>query len=70
MGEPKETIELSLEEGLDLLGALEDARDFLSRLVRLEPLTVADTLGPLVGVEHQMDLVRSKLGIGGDPSGR
>ena len=35
-----------------------------------ERLTVADTLGPLVGVEHQMDVVRRKLGIGGDLDGR
>jgi hypothetical protein len=70
MGEPNETIQLTLEEGLDLFAALEDARDLLSRLLRLEPLTVADTLGPLVGIEHQMDLVRSRLGIGGSADGR
>jgi hypothetical protein len=69
MGEPNETIQLTLEEGLDLFAALEDARDLLSRLLRLEPLTVADTLGPLVGIE-QMDLVRSRLGIGGSADGR
>ena len=49
MGEPQETIEFTLAEGLDLLAALEDARELFSQLIRHERLTVADTPGAAGG---------------------
>jgi hypothetical protein len=56
-------IELTLEEALDLLAALEDVRLFLSRLIRHVPLRVEDAVIPLFGVQYQMNLVRSRLGL-------
>lgn len=62
-------IELTLEEALNLLAALEDVRDLLSSLISHVPLKVEDTVGPLIGVQYQMGIVRSRLGldVGGDP---
>ena len=69
MDDAPEQIRLTLEESLALLTAMEDARDVFTRLIEHLPLRVVDVIGPLVGVESQMDLLRSKLGIGGDPDG-
>lgn len=69
MTDPPDHVQLSLEETLALLGAMEDARDLFTRLIEHLPLRVVDVMGPLVGVEYQMDLLRSRLGIGGDPDG-
>ncbi len=62
-------IELTLEEALALLSALEDVRDLLTILISHVPLKVEDAIGPLIGVQYQMDIVRSRLGleVGGDP---
>jgi hypothetical protein len=62
-------IELTLEESLDLLTALEDVRGFLTILISHAPLKVEDTIGPLIGIQYQIDVVRSRLGldVGGDP---
>jgi hypothetical protein len=65
--DPPDYVRLSLEETLALLSAMEDARDLFTRLVEHAPLRVVDVMGPLVGVEYQMGLLRSRLGIGGDP---
>jgi len=67
VAEPPEQIRLSLEETLDLLSAMEDARDLFTRLIEHLPLRVVDVIGPLAGVEYQLGLLRSKLGIGGAP---
>ena len=69
MGGPPEHIELTLEEALNLLAALEDVRLFIGRLIRHAPLRIEDALGPLVGVQYQQDVVRHRLGldVGGDP---
>lgn len=69
MTEPPDHVQLSLEETLAVLSAMEDARDLFVRLIEHVPLRVVDVMGPLVGVEYQMDLLRSRLGIGGDPDG-
>lgn len=66
MDDAPEHIEFSLQEALRLLSALEDVRDFLSDLIRRLPLRVEDAMSPLVAVEYQMSLIRSRLGIGGD----
>ena len=66
MPEPPDHVQLSLEETLALLTAMEDARDLFMRLIEHAPLRVVDVMGPLVGVEYQMGLLRSRLGIGGD----
>lgn len=62
-------IELTLEEALNLLSALEDIRDLLTSLISHVPLKIEDTVGPLIGVQYQMGIVRSRLGldVGGDP---
>ncbi|MGH9009707.1 MAG: hypothetical protein ACRDYF_07645 [Acidimicrobiia bacterium] len=66
MNDAPDHIELTLEEALDLLSALEDVRDLLFRLMEHVPLQVVDVLGPLFGAQYQMEFVRSKLGIGGE----
>ena len=63
MDDAPDYIELTLEEALDLLAALEDVRIFLTRLIRRVSLRVEDAVTPLFGVEHQMSLVRSRLGL-------
>jgi hypothetical protein len=63
MDDAPEHIELTLDEALDLLTALEDVRVFLTRLIRHVPLRVEDAITPLVGVQYQMSLVRSRLGL-------
>ena len=67
MHDAPEHIELTLGEALDLLSALEDVQVLITRLIRHVPLRVEDALGPLFGVKYQMSVVRSRLGIGGDP---
>ena len=69
MTNPPDHVQLSLEEALALLSAMEDARDLFTSLIERVPLRVIDVMGPLVGVEYQMDLLRSKLGIGGELDG-
>jgi hypothetical protein len=63
MNDAPDHIKLTLEEALDLLAALEDVRLFLSRLIRHVPLRVEDAVTPLFGVQYQMNLVRSRLGL-------
>jgi len=48
MNRPPDHIELTLEEALDLLAALEDVRLFLTRLIRHVPLRVEDAVTPLL----------------------
>jgi hypothetical protein len=70
MDGPPDRIELTLEEALNLLAALEDVRLFIGRLISHAPLRIEDALGPLVGVQYQQDVVRHRLGLdlGGDPN--
>lgn len=70
MDDAPDQIHLSLEEALDLLSALEDARSLLLGLIGGVPLQVEDAVGPLVVVHYQMAVIRSRLGIGGDPDDR
>ena len=69
MDDAPDHIELTLEEALSLLGALEDVRLFIGRLIRHAPLRIEDAVGPLIGVQYQQDVVRNRLGldVGGDP---
>ena len=52
--DPPEQINLGLDEAIELLAALEDARDVLIE---------TDHLSVLVQVEHQIQLVSRKLGV-------
>lgn len=52
--DPPEQIDLGLNEALDLLAALEDARDVL---------IVTDHLSVLAQVEHQIQVVSGRLGF-------
>jgi len=52
--DPPEQIDLGLDEALDLLAALEDARDVLIG---------TDHLSVLTQVEHQIQVVSRKLGF-------
>lgn len=61
--EPPDAITLTLEEAEALLKALEDAKAFLHRLVEREPLTVMDTIAPLLLIEDQEAVLRRKLGL-------
>jgi len=67
--EAPDHIQFTLEEALNLLSALEDVRLFLTLLIGHEPLRVEDVVGPLIGVQYQLGIVRSRLGldVGGDP---
>lgn len=69
MDEAPDHIQFTLEEALNLLSALEDVRLFLTLLIGHEPLRVEDVVGPLIGVQYQLGIVRSRLGldVGGDP---
>jgi hypothetical protein len=68
MNGPPDHIELTLEEALTLLAALEDVRLFIGRLIQRAPLRIEDAVGPLIGVQYQQDVVRHRLGldVGGD----
>ena len=58
---------LSLEQALELLTVLENARDFLVRLAQRQPLRGDDLVAPLEGVRHQIGIVHDMLGFpGGD----
>lgn len=61
--EPPDAITLTLEEAEALLKALEDAKAFFHRLVEREPLTVMDTITPLLLIEDQEVVLRRKLGL-------
>ena len=52
--DPPEQINLGLDEAIELLAALEDARDVLVE---------TDHLSVVVQVEHQIQLVSHKLGF-------
>ena len=52
--EPPADIQYTLEEALDLLEALEDARD---------ALVTSDHLAELLRVEHQVQLLSRRLGF-------
>ena len=54
--EPPVDIVYELEEALDLLAAMEDARDALSD---------SDHLAVLIQVEHQVELLSRRLGFNG-----
>lgn len=62
--EPPTRVTYDLEEALELLAALEDARDVLSQ---------GDYLSVLAGVEHQVAMLNRRLGFedpGGGTDGR
>lgn len=62
MAEMPDRIELSVDEALFLVIALEDAAGVLDRLMRRHPLQVGDLIAPLAGIEDQLRLLNSKLG--------
>ena len=59
--EPPASVSYSLEEGLDLLAALEDARDALAD---------SDHLTVLAQLEHEIVALSRKLGFGRSMGGR
>ena len=60
--EPPSTIDLTLEEAERLFSALEDAADFLARLMAHERLQVADLLPAFASIEYQLSVLSLKLG--------
>jgi transcription initiation factor IIE alpha subunit len=58
--EPPGAVSYGLEEALELLAALEDARD---------ALTESDHLAVLAQLEHQVARLSLKLGFGQSPGG-
>lgn len=62
MTEIPDRVELSVDEALLLVVALEDAASVLDRLMRRQPLQMTDLIAPLAGIEEQLRLLDSKLG--------
>lgn len=54
-------VELSLDEALLLLAALEDAAALLNRLVERQEVRMLDVVGPLSAVEYQMGELASRM---------
>ena len=62
------SIELSIEDALLLIVALEDAAAVLTSLLQGQQLQGVDLLGPLAGIEHQLATLEGMLGWRGDPN--
>ncbi len=60
--QPPTNIEFTLEEAERLFSTLEDAADFLARLMARERLQVADMLPAFTAIEYQLSVLSSKLG--------
>ena len=56
---------LNLDQALELLTVLENARDFLVRLSQRQPLRGDDLVAPLEGVRYQIGILHDKLGFPG-----